>query len=202
MIRPWLTFVAMCSVVLGIVLFCVVFGGYSSFYRSQNRIAASKELVTNVCQDRVAAISRLLEAVDAGKYQELMDIIKKDSEAASTIRQQVISHGSPLSEELTRVFETSQKVLTTDLADLMSRLGQTGDKNTGEPVASIQKEVFTAQDNLFVAKKKYNSEVGYFTARKTIFPGRLIAKLFGFNTITYFELSDESFLPAAKAFNR
>ena len=53
---------------------------------------------------------------------------------------------------------------------------------------------------MFVEKVKYNTEVRYFNRRTKIFPGFLIARLFGFDKSKYFEVSKDLFLGADKTF--
>jgi LemA protein len=196
MIRQWLKFAGMCSVVIGIVIFCVIFGGYSSLHRSQQRIEASKELVTNACQSKLDLLSQLLNSLKNSEYQKKIPDLKQTGKNTNKILRQVISQKTPLDKTLTLKFEASQEVLTSDLTKLFSQLDQSPDKSNAVGFQAHKKQFSVAQNNLFAAKITYNKEVTYFNTRTKIFPGFLIAKLFGFNKIKYFKLSENSFLPS------
>lgn len=201
MTRQWGTLAAMCSVLAGIVLFSVIFGGYTSFYRSQNRIEASKELIASVCRDRSGIVLQLLDSTHGTSDPETRSALKGALENEDRVLQQVISQKTPLGEALTQEFETAEQMLISELAQLIASQAAVGTNHPDKLSVPVQKQLFVSQDNVFVAKKKYNREVAYFMNRKSIFPGSLIAGLFGFDHVIYHALSDDSFLSAANAFN-
>ncbi len=200
--RQWLMFFGMTSLIVGIVLFSVVFGGYSSLYRSENRIKASKELLTDACQTRLDVFSQIIKSLDTQEHQTLLLKLKQTNKEAILILKQVIKQTSPLDNALTLKFENSQKTLTSDLVKLYLLLNKAKGKNDQDAKALIiiKKEFFPAQDILFVSVARYNKEVVYFNYRVTIFPVYLIAKLFGFDKSQYFKLTQEFFLPAKETF--
>ncbi len=199
MLNPWVKIAAICSVLMGIVLFCVIFGGYSSLYRAQNRIETSKEFLTNVCQVRLNFLPQLSDTIKTSENKKIVAELHHTSENTQKILQQIISTKTPLNNALTLQLETSQQALTLHLANLLLQLDQSMDKNNN-PFQAIKKQLFLAQNTLFVSKRRYNKEITYFNTRTTAFPGVLIAKLFGFNKIKYFKLSEGSLLPSDKVF--
>lgn len=200
MLNPWLKFAGICSVVMGIVLFCIIFGGYSSFLRSQNRIEASKALLTDACQKRFDLVPGLIEMIKKSRVKISIPEINRTTEKATVILQQVISHKTPMENELMKDFELSQTQLTFQVKEVLSQLEASVDKNSSEQFKALKNQFNTAQDNLFVIQKRYNKEVTYFNVRTRVFPGFLIAKLFGFNKIHYTGISKDLFLPAQKTF--
>ena len=199
MLNPWVKIAAICSVLMGIVLFCVIFGGYSSLYRAQNRIKASKEYLTNVCQVRLNFLPQLSDTIKTSEHKKTVAELQHIGENTQKALQQIISTKTPLNNALTLQLETSQQALTLHLANLFLQLDQSMDKDNN-PFQAIKKQLFLAQNTLFVSKRRYNKEITYFNTRTTAFPGVLIAKLFGFNKIKYFKLSEGSLLPADKVF--
>ena len=179
-------FLAFCCLFMGIVLFCVVFGGYTSFYRSQNRIKASQAYLTDACQQRLDFVPGLVDMARKTLAQEDVQDIHKAAKTAALVLQQVSAHALPVEKDLITKFETSQKELT--------------DRLKLQHFLDLKNQFIASQNQLFAAKKRYNDEVSYFETRKTTFPPSLFAKLFGFNKINYTDFSKTLFLPAHQIF--
>ncbi|MFO7749251.1 MAG: LemA family protein [Desulfobacteraceae bacterium] len=192
---PWLKITALCSVIMGIVLFCMIFGGYSSFYRSQNRIENSRKILANACQQRLDLLPQLSATLAPGTDDPIIKNLKQAGKTAQTILNRVASREPPLDKKLTLKLEESQDALAKEIVTVFSTLDQ-----TGRELPVIQERFYTAQNHLFMAKRKYNDEVNYFKTRTKAFPGVFMAKMFGFNKIDYFMLSENSLLPAASTF--
>ncbi|MCK4768302.1 MAG: LemA family protein [Desulfobacula sp.] len=194
-----LQFAGFCFVFFGIVLFCVVLGGYTSFWRSQNRIEASKALLTDACQNRLDLLPELIEITKKNKMQAIGPEINQAAQKAMTILQKTITQKTPLEKDLIKEFEISQSKLTVQLKDLFTQLEGSSDKNF-QQFKAVRSLLFAAQNNLFVTKKRYNDEANYFNTRAAAFPTSLFAKLFRFNKMKYIEISKDLFLPANKVF--
>lgn len=200
MSHRWLQFAGFCFVFMGIVLFCVVLGGYTSFWRSQNRIEASKSLLTDACQKRLALLPGLIEMARKSEQQMFISEINQTAQKADKILKWVISQNMPLEKELIKEFEFSQSKLTVQLKEVFSQLETMPDKNFSRQFSDMKNLFFSAQDNLFVARKRYNDEATYFNTRKGAFWTSFIAKLFGFDKMEYIEISKDLFLPSKITF--
>jgi len=197
--RPWLSVAVFCAVFSGIILFCIIFGGYSSLYRAQNRINAAKGLVTVECQKRLDLIPELVTM--AGKVELSAPISQnklaginrtaKDTQTILTL----INKESPLGKEVITVFEQSQVRLTQEITGLILELKK--DENFGSSPAfiSLEKKFENLEISVFFNSHKYNKEARYFNTRKTIFPGLIIAKLFGLEEIHFPEITAGLFTP-------
>lgn len=190
---------ALASIAAAIVLFCVIFGGYTSFYRSQNRIEDSKTALVESCRERMLllpVLSGFLERVSP----DMPPAMNQSQEKANDLLMDVLQQKLPLEEKTTTEFENSQTGLTIQIKEILARLKDMSDPKNLEEAESLRQKFFKAQDNLHVAKEKYNYEVSYFNRRVRSFPVSLIAKLFGFHEIIYYPFSDQAFLPSRKAF--
>lgn len=196
----WLKFLGFSSILVGIILICVIFGGYSSLHRSEGRIESSKELLLETCQKRLGLIPKLLAILQEDEYRETIGKLNKTEEIAKTVLDRLVLLKSPLSESITLELETTQNALTKELANVFLKREQSAIKYNKEEFNVIKKEFFASQNKLSIAKSRYNTEVKYFETRTKIFPGFIIAKLFGFNELKYYELSDDSFLEAESSF--
>jgi LemA protein len=194
-----LSALALASIATAIVLFCVIFGGYTSFYRSQNRIEDSKTALVESCRERMLllpALSGFLERVSP----DIPPPMDQPLEKANALLMGVLQQERPLGEEMTKEFESSQTGLTMQIKGIFARLKDISGPKNLEEIESLRQKFFKAQDNLYVAREKYNYEITYFNRRVQSFPVSLIAKLFGFHEIIYYPFSDQAFLPARKAF--
>lgn len=192
-------FFAFSAVLVGIVLFCVVAGGYTSFYRSQNRIEAAKLYVTQVCQKRMDLLPDLLEMTKKSAQGISTANITLAAKTANESLQDVTLAKTPLKESLLKDLELSQKNLTLGLKEVFTQLETSLDKVAFQEFKPLKEQFDVLQDNLFIAKGKYDNEVNYFNARLTSFPPMLFAKMFGFNKFKYINLSEDSFLPARES---
>jgi LemA protein len=190
---------AFASIAAAIVLFCVIFGGYTSFYRSQNRIEDSKTALVESCRERMLllpALSAFLERVSPG----MQPAMNQSLEQANVLLMDVIQQKHPLEEKMTKEFESSQTVLTMQIKEIFVRLKDVSEPKSMKEIEALKQKFFKAQDNLYMAGDQYNYEVSYYNGRVRSFPVSLIAKLFGFHEIIYYPFSDQAFLPSRKAF--
>jgi LemA protein len=188
------------SVFTAIVLFCVLAGGYTSFWRSKNRIEGSKTLLTDACRKRLDLLPELIEISRKSNSQVSVPKIDQTGQKAAAVLHHVISQETPLDSTLIKDFETSQLELTRQLIEVFIQLEASLDKNYSRQFTALKELLFTAQNNLFVAGKRYNDEATYFNSRKEAFWTSSIAKLFGFNKLYYIELPKDLFLPAKVIF--
>lgn len=198
--KQWLQFLGFSLVLTAIILLSVVFGGYSSLHRSEGRIETTKVLFLNACQSELNLLPQLLDSIKESEHKEILVKLKKTSKEAAAVLDHAVSQGSPLDRTITLRLETSQEALTKELAKLFLKLDQSQNKSNTEAFKTIKKQLFAAQDKVFYEKTRYNTEVQYFNSRTKIFPGFLIAKIFGFDKSKYFELSKDLLLGANRTF--
>ncbi len=195
-----LQFAGFCFVFFGIVLFCIVMGGYTSFWRSQNRIEQAKSFLTDSCQKRLDLLPSLIETAKKDKPQITIPEINQTARKANKILQHVISQKTPLEKGLIKEFEISQTELTFQLKDLFTQWEGSLDKNHSKQFVTYKKQFIAAQNDLFITRQSYNDEVNYFNSRATASLTSLFAKVFGFDKMNYIEISKDQFLPAKATF--
>jgi LemA protein len=198
--KQWMNFVLFSLILVGIILASVIFGGYSSLHRSEGRIDITKGFFLDSCQSRLDLLPQLLDFLKESEAKEMLTKLKQAGKEASTVLHYAASQKSSLDRVLTLKLEKSQSVLTKELIKTFFKLEQSNSKKSTEAFQAIKKQFFSAQNKVFAEKMRYNTEVRYFNRRTKIFPGFLIAKLFGFNKSEYFELSKDLFLGANDTF--
>ncbi len=198
--KKWMNFVWFFLVLVGIILASVIFGGYSSLHRSEGRIEITKGLFLSSCQERLDLLPQLFDSLNERDHKQILAKLKQAGKEASIVMRKATSQKSPLDNALTRKLEISQASLTKELAKLFLELGQSQGKENKELFISVKKQFFPAQDKISYETTRYNTEVRYFKTRTKIFPGFLIAKIFGFDKSEYFYLSKDLFLGADQTF--
>ena len=199
--HPLLKVFAFFSVLLAIILSSIIFGGYSSFKRSENRIESSKNLLADSCRARTL----LLPELSAFMTKKMLPAssMEQAAEKAEIIVARVLSQKLPLDGQMTAEFEAVQTDLTFQIKEIfvgLKSILDPDDRKSKNDLDSLIQKISKAQDTLYVAKDRYNYEVSYFNRRIKSFPVSLIAKLFGFNKTLYYPFSDQAFLPARKVF--
>lgn len=198
--HPWFKFAGICSIVMAIVIFCVIFGGYSSLWRSKNRIKASQNLMTDACLKRHALLPGLDAFTTSAEFSQASAQLKSAAEKADLILKQMISEEPPVEKELISAFETSQTALSSNLVELFASLEAKLPEAEMEKFSVLKKEFISIQDHIFVAKKRFNREAAYFNNRSNVFPGFLIARLFGMDHLVYIGISNDKLLSGEKTF--
>ncbi len=197
--RPLLSLSVFCAVFFGIIIFSVIFGGYSSLYRAQNRIADAKGNVIVECwkrQDLIPELIAMAGESDALKDNPHLDEVDGAAKEAKTISEQINSKIIP-EKELIEAFEKSQVQLSQEIISLITGLKKDAKIGKSPDFLALEKKFNDLEITVFYKGTRYNKEARYFNTRKVIFPGFLIAKLFGLDQINYFEITTDLFKPEA-----
>ena len=182
--RSWIPVTIMCSAALGIILFSVVAGGYTSLWRAQNRIDTMKNHLLDSCEEQARAAGELAAGAGASGT-DLAGRIAECQAALSRIRKA----DARLTREQTLVLEQMMAGIKRDIDTLTA--GQEGaiDKDLSGRFAKTQRTLVTLAG-------QYNDEASYFNQRKAVFPGFIIAGWFNFDKIHYREIDLSLFQPA------
>jgi len=181
--NPWLTFAGICSLGMGIVLFSIVFGGYSSFLRSQNRIETAKKLLIDQCRSQLGMVETLASLPDS--VPESKRMLLEAVENAAGVLERMGKSDSPVAREVIAEYEEAQ-VRVNGVVDTVLE---------SAPENEIQKQLDEAKTAIFIAGKRYNKEALYFNTRIRVFPGFIVAKLFGLDEIHFNEIALDGLIP-------
>lgn len=193
-------FVGFTSIFAGIIFFCVIAGGYTSFWRSTKRIEESKSFLTTACRKRMDLIPRLVKIDDNTAIDAALPNIEQIARKADTVLKLMVSKKTPIEKALIKEFEISQAKLTFQLKDLFNRIQASSDKKNPAQFSALKNQLTDAQNELFVTEVSYNDEVSYFNTRKSAFFTSFLAKLLGFSKLDYIPLPKDLFLPAKDTF--
>ena len=191
-------FILFCTVLMGIILICMVFGGYSSFVRAEQRIVGTKAVLIDFCRERMLLLAQLERFLQERNIPQGSIIMANTLQQAGAILDKVKRVESPLDQQTIHEFETSQRDLGDYLREIFNRLPEIADGQSREKVAELRRQLAQAQDNIYVAHRNYLEEIDYFNMRLESFPVTYIARLFGFDKSAYYPPSEQAFLPARK----
>ncbi|MBA3010818.1 MAG: LemA family protein [Proteobacteria bacterium] len=202
--RPWLSVAAFCAVFFGIIIFCVIFGSYSSQYRAQNRTEAAKEQLALDCEKRLELLPELvsmarktgaLEFIDPVNLDKVnFDQVTETAKMAESILTRIHSKG-PLEKELILDFEQSQVQVSRKIATLIKGIKDHETLKKSADFIALEKKFMEFEFAVFADTHQYNREADYFNTRKEIFPGFLVAKLFDLEEIFFPEITADLFTP-------
>ncbi len=189
-----------CLIFTSIIVFCVIFGGYSSFWRARNRITDAKALLTQICQERVNLADIIIKDFkNAGLEADMADFRQCAGMAADVLKT-LKTIDPPLDENQTRHLENSQADLTQFFKNTLKYLKPPVRQLSADMAEELTSQIYGIQDKLFVAAKSYNDEVIYYNTRTKESMPSLIAKMFGFDKIHYIPVDQDKFLPAKQTF--
>ncbi len=207
--RPLLSFTIFCSIFFFIIMFCVMLGGYTNLLRAKNRINSYKELVTTQCQKRLDLLPELIEltkgptssvatpdsANTSANTSADAKRITGAAEKAEGILAQINSSQTPLEQDTVKAFEQSQVQLGQKISALIDSLKENKSFNGSPALLSLEEEFEKLKIAVWATSHRYNKEVRYFNDKKEIFPGFIVAKLFGLENTHFFEITTSLLKP-------
>lgn len=197
--RPLRSLTVFCVVFFGIILFCVVLGGYTNLLRTKNRIVTEKELVVTQCQKRINLLPDLItiaeNAPSAGNGISAKIAKLKDTAKQAEAIQSRIKSTTPSEQELIQAFEQSQVNLGQAISLLITDLKNIDTANNLPDVLALEKGFQQLGISVWVTSNRYNKEARYFNDKKDMFPGSLSAKIFGLGKTRFFEITASLFKP-------
>jgi LemA protein len=191
-------FILFCTVLMGIIFTCMVFGGYSSFVRAEQRIVGAKVVLIDICRERMVLLEQLDGFLRERNMPQGAMVMADTLQQAGAVLEKVGQIDSPLDRQTIGEFEASQSALGTYLRESFNRLPELTDEISRGRFAEFRLQLAQAQDNIYVAHRKYMEEIDYFNMRLESFPVAYIARLFGFDKSRYYPPSEQAFLPARK----
>jgi hypothetical protein len=224
--RPLLSLSIFSAVFFGIILFSVIFGGYSSLYRAQNRARDARIRVTVECQKQLDLLPDLIAMVrkadafnriapgdsdqtqqdqthqgealldQARLNQAHLDQLDQAALNTNTLLTRMNSQKNPLEKQLVLDFEHAQVDLSQAIIGLVDGLKEDKKFKESQALAVLEKKFDDLEITVFYHSIQYNKEARYFNTRKSIFPGFLIAKIFNLEQLYLFEINADLFKPA------
>lgn len=174
--KPWLIFAGLCSVALSIVLFCVIFGSYTSMLRSKNRINAGKNLMVTACMDQLHLVTKLVSKAPETIAGQEISRIEENARQLQAILTRFQASDAPIDPDLVAAFEDTQGRLAKTMDSLTAEMGKE------HPLSTEMADLYL---NTIYSTRRYNKEAAYFKKRKTVFPGFFTSRWFNLDHLEF-----------------
>ena len=167
-------------IVIGVGLGFYVINLYNQLVRGRNEVKSAWSSIDVQLKRRYDLIPNLMETVKGYAGHE-----RQTFEAVTKARQQAISFTGGV-EERAKV----ENILSQTLRSLFALAEAYPDLKANQNFLALQEELTTTENKIGFARQYYNDVAMHYKNRVEIFPGNLIASLFGFQTEPFFQLDE------------
>ncbi len=164
-------------IVVVVVIFVIYYNSLVKLRNMANAAWADIDVQLKRRHDLVPNLVEVVKGYAAHERQTLESVIKARSKAltASTIEQRAEAEA-----ELTRM-----------LRGLLALVENYPDLKANQNFLELQKQLTEIEDQIQLARRYYNAVVRDYNIRTEVFPSNIIASMFGFRKMPYFQIEDE-----------
>jgi LemA protein len=156
--------------------------------------------IGTVCQRRLDLMPNLIETVKAYAAHEkevLTAVTKARADAKSTL-DRIAKEG--YTNENLKALEKSQNQVTTTVRGIFALVENYPDLKASANFIALQDQFEGTENRIAVARQRFNSSVRAYNAKIEKFPGVIIAPIFGYQQVGYFEATTEAMEPVKATF--
>ncbi len=170
-----ITLIAVIAVI--VILIIAVVGGYNGLVDKQESVENSKSQISNQLQRRADLIPNFVSTVKGYSDYE-SDTYKAVTEARSSVgKADTVKEQSEASAELDKAISVWVNAVTENYPDLKANTQYT----------ALLDELAGTENRLATARKDYNDIAKEYNTSIRKFPKSIIAGIFGFDKVDYFE---------------
>jgi len=164
-------------IVVVVVIFVIYYNSLVKLRNMANAAWADIDVQLKRRHDLVPNLVEVVKGYAAHERQTLESVIKARSKAltASTIEQRAEAEA-----ELTRM-----------LRGLLALVENYPDLKANQNFLELQKQLTEIEDQIQLARRYYNAVVRDYNIRTEVFPSNIVASMFGFRKMPYFQIEDE-----------
>ena len=163
------------------VLVIWVIGVYNSLVRARNKVSNAFAQIDTQLQRRFDLIPNLVETVKGITEQE-----KRVVDAVTSARGNYLNAGT----ENEKIDASNQ--LSTALSSLLVVVENYPEITSGANFIALQDELAGTENRIAQARKNYNETVKEYNTSIRKFPRNILAGVFGFESMVYFETAEEN----------
>lgn len=184
--------VALIAVAVVVLVGLYVVWTYNRLVRARNRIDNSYSQIDVQLRRRYDLIPNLVETVKgyAAHERETLEAVTAARTAAMTTHDQ----GTPAEQA------RAENALSATLKSLFALAEQYPDLKANQNFLNLQEELTSTEDRIAYARQFYNDAVLKYNNGIQVFPGNLVAGMFGFREREYFESEPEAQGPVSVQF--
>lgn len=191
--KGWIVLIAVVAVLL--LLFVWVKNTYNGLVTNEEGVKAAWSQVENVYQRRADLIPNLVETVKGYASHE-SETLEAVVSARSKATQVSVDPSALDANEIAR-FQQAQGELTTALGRLIALRESYPDLKANENFLNLQAQLEGTENRIAVERRKFNEAARMYNTMLRRFPKNIIASVFGFEKMPYFE-ADEGAQQAPK----
>ena len=174
------------SVFIGLILIVPFFWGtYNKLVKREEAVRSNWAQVENQYQRRTDLIPNLVETVKGYAVHE-QETFTKVIEARAKATQLTLDASSFDAENMQQ-FNQVQGELSQSLSRLMAVIENYPDLKANENFIMLQGQLEGTENRIAVERKRFNDSANKYNSYRRRFPKNLVAAVFGFKEIKYFE---------------
>jgi len=164
-------------IVVVVVLIFYVIGLYNGLVRGRNEVKSAWSSIDVQLKRRYDLIPNLVETVKgyAGHERQTLEAVVK-------ARQQAVSFSGSM-EDRAKV----ENILTQSLRSLFAVAEAYPDLKANQNFLALQEELAATENKIGFARQYYNDTAMRYKNRVEVFPGNIVAGMFGFHAEPFFE---------------
>lgn len=167
---------------------------------ADKRVEEAEAQIAAVCQRRLDLMPNLIETV-RGYAQHEKQVLTAVTEAranAKSILDQVDQEG--FNQESMKALDMSQAQVTTAVRGIFALVENYPDLKASANFIALQDQFEGTENRISVARQRFNNSVRRYNAKIEKFPGVIIAPVFGYQQVGYFEAQSEAYAPVKAKF--
>ncbi len=171
---------------LGLLIGGSVVGKYNSLITLREGVTEKWAQVENVYQRRLDLIPNLVSTVKgyaAHETETLQAVVKARAAATQTS----IDPSKLTSQAQIDAFTNAQGGLTSALSKLMVVVERYPDLKANQNFLALQSQLEGTENRITVERKRFNEAARYYNTTTKRFPTNMIAGMFNFESVAYFE---------------
>ena len=172
-----LVIVAIIGIFAGIIV-----GSYNGFIDREEAVNTAKSNISTQLQRRADLIPNFVATVKGYSDYEQSTLTAVTEARAAVGKAQTVSEVEDASAELDKAISVWVNAVTEAYPDLKA--------NT--QYVALQDELAGTENRIAVARKDYNETAKQYNLKVRRFPSNIVASLFGFDAVDYFEASESA----------
>lgn len=186
--RKSLSLIILLAVLAVIVLWGV--GVYNKLVPMQEKTEMAIGNIQTACQQRSDLIPNLVATVKSyAEYEQetLTAVMEARSKATS-----MNLDASNLTEENMQAFQAAQEQLSGSLSRLLVTFEKYPELKANQNYMDLHDKLEKCENTIALARKQFNESARDFNTQLRRFPNNIIAGMFGFDKVPYFEASEKA----------
>jgi len=165
------------AIVAVIAIIGSVISSYNDFVEDYEEVQAASSAISTQLQRRADLIPNFVETVKGYTNYEQSTLTAVTEARSKVASASTVNEQEQASDELNRAISIWVNAVTEAYPELKAN----------EQYRALQDELAGTENRIAVARKDYNEDAREYNTEIKRFPGKILASLFGFESVDYFE---------------